>query len=122
MTPAHFSAAGCGRDSYDLALATAPMRQVRAVATAVGKLPSLGAFAHRPGGIQRCRKSTLLRLIAGRLALTSGHITTNGNVGYLPQMLTLVTDSTVADLDRKVGEIGGGEAMLVVITGLRLQS
>jgi ATPase subunit of ABC transporter with duplicated ATPase domains len=116
-------------------------------------------------------KSTLLRLIAGSLALTSGRITTNGDVGYLPQTLTLVTDSTVADLlgighklkalraiesgnasvenfdvvgddwdietradeslrhigfsgadlDRNVGEISGGEAMLVAITGLRLQ-
>jgi ATPase subunit of ABC transporter with duplicated ATPase domains len=116
-------------------------------------------------------KSTLLRLIAGSLALTSGRITTNGDVGYLPQTLTLVTDSTVADLlgighklkalraiesgdasvenfdvvgddwaietradeslrhigfsgadlDRNIGEISGGEAMLVAITGLRLQ-
>jgi ATPase subunit of ABC transporter with duplicated ATPase domains len=116
-------------------------------------------------------KSTLLRLIAGILAPTSGHITTIGNVGYLPQTLTLNTDSTVADLlgvgprvkalraieagdasvenfevvgddwdietradeslrhigfsgadlDRQVGEVSGGEAMLVAITGLRLQ-
>ncbi|MDR6986498.1 ATPase subunit of ABC transporter with duplicated ATPase domains [Paenarthrobacter nitroguajacolicus] len=116
-------------------------------------------------------KSTLLRLIAGSIAPTSGSITTNGDVGYLPQTLTLVTDSTVADLlgighklkalraiesgdvsvenfdavgddwdiearadkslrhiglseadlERNVGEISGGEAMLVAITGLRLQ-
>ena len=116
-------------------------------------------------------KSTLLRLIAGILAPTGGRITTNGDVGYLPQTLTLITDSTVADLlgighkvralraiesgdasvenfeivgddwdietradeslrhigfsaedlERNVGEISGGEAMLVAITGLRLQ-
>ncbi|MDQ0104859.1 ATPase subunit of ABC transporter with duplicated ATPase domains [Paenarthrobacter nicotinovorans] len=116
-------------------------------------------------------KSTLLRLIAGVLTPTSGRISTNGEVGYLPQTLTLKTDSTVADLlgigpklralraiesgdaavenfetvgddwdietradeslrhigfsgsdlDRNVGEISGGEAMLVAITGLRLQ-
>ncbi|MEV7661521.1 ABC-F family ATP-binding cassette domain-containing protein [Paenarthrobacter sp. NPDC089316] len=116
-------------------------------------------------------KSTLLRLIAGILTPTSGRITTTGDVGYLPQTLTLITDSTVADmlgvghkvralraiesgdasvenfeilgddwdietradeslrhigfsatdLDRNVGEISGGEAMLVAITGLRLQ-
>ncbi|MFJ4207901.1 ABC-F family ATP-binding cassette domain-containing protein [Paenarthrobacter sp. NPDC089675] len=116
-------------------------------------------------------KSTLLRLIAGILTPTSGRITTNGDVGYLPQTLTLITDSTVADLlgighkvralraiesgdasvenfeivgddwdietradeslrhiglsaadlERNVGEISGGEAMLVAITGLRLQ-
>ncbi|MDI2037054.1 ABC-F family ATP-binding cassette domain-containing protein [Paenarthrobacter nitroguajacolicus] len=116
-------------------------------------------------------KSTLLRLIAGVLRPTSGRISTNGDVGYLPQTLTLITDSTVADLlgighklralraiesgdasvqnfeivgddwdietradeslrhigfsgtdlDRNVGEISGGEAMLVAITGLRLQ-
>jgi ATPase subunit of ABC transporter with duplicated ATPase domains len=116
-------------------------------------------------------KSTLLRLIAGILTPTNGRITTNGHVGYLPQTLTLITASTVADLlgighkvkalraiesgdaslenfeivgddwdietradeslrhigfsgadlDRNVGEISGGEAMLVAITGLRLQ-
>ena len=116
-------------------------------------------------------KSTLLRLIAGILTPTSGRITTTGDVGYLPQTLTLITDSTVADLlgvghkvralraiesgdasvenfeilgddwdietradeslrhigfsatdlDRNVGEISGGEAMLVAITGLRLR-
>lgn len=115
-------------------------------------------------------KSTLLRLIAGRLTPTSGRITTTGDVGYLPQTLTLTSDTTVAqllgiadtlaalraiesgdvderhfdtvgddwdvetraadalrdigltaaDLDRRVGQLSGGEAMLVAITGLRL--
>ncbi len=122
-------------------------------------------------GANGAGKSTLLRLIAGVMAPTSGRITTNGDVGYLPQTLTLGTGSTVADLlgigpklralraieagdatvenfeivgddwdietradeslrhigfsgsdlDRSVGEISGGEAMLVAITGLRLQ-
>ncbi|MET1018008.1 MAG: ATP-binding cassette domain-containing protein, partial [Leifsonia flava] len=43
-------------------------------------------------------KSTLLRLIAGQLVPTSGRIVTVGDVGYLPQTLTLRVDSTVADL------------------------
>jgi ATPase subunit of ABC transporter with duplicated ATPase domains len=116
-------------------------------------------------------KSTLLRLIAGILTPTTGRITTNGDVGYLPQTLTLNRDSTMADLlgigekvqalraiesgdvavehfevlgddwdietradealhdvgfsgadlDRQVGEISGGEAMLVALTGLRVR-
>ncbi len=43
-------------------------------------------------------KSTLLRLIAGELQPTSGHIDTNGEVGYLPQTLTLRHDTTIAEL------------------------
>lgn len=43
-------------------------------------------------------KSTLLRLIAGRLTPSSGRIETAGDVGYLPQTLTLTGDSTVAEL------------------------
>ncbi|SNY88755.1 ATPase components of ABC transporters with duplicated ATPase domains [Nocardia amikacinitolerans] len=116
-------------------------------------------------------KSTLLRLIAGILTPTSGRIETTGEVGYLPQTLTLRRDDTLAhllgiagklaalraiesgatdeehfetigddwdiesradealheigfgaaDLDRKVGQISGGEAVLVAITGLRIQ-
>ncbi|MBB5911777.1 ATPase subunit of ABC transporter with duplicated ATPase domains [Nocardia transvalensis] len=116
-------------------------------------------------------KSTLLRLIAGILTPTSGHIDTAGEVGYLPQTLTLGHDDTIAqllgvadtlaalraiesgetgehhfdavgddwdiearadealheigfgaaDLDRKVGEISGGQAVLVAITGLRIR-
>jgi ATPase subunit of ABC transporter with duplicated ATPase domains len=116
-------------------------------------------------------KSTLLRLIAGELAPTSGRIETVGNVGYLPQTLTLTGSATVAqllgidevlgalraiesgdvdvrhfdtvgddwdiearadealheigfsaaDLDRRVAEVSGGEAMLVAVTGLRLR-
>ncbi|WP_433610953.1 ABC-F family ATP-binding cassette domain-containing protein [Prescottella agglutinans] len=116
-------------------------------------------------------KSTLLRLIAGVLRPTSGRIDLMGEVGYLPQTLTLRKDSTVAellgidgiigalraiesgdvgahhfdtvgddwdiearadealheigfsaaDLDRRVDEVSGGEAMLIAITGLRIR-
>ncbi|MRH92133.1 ATP-binding cassette domain-containing protein [Nocardia sp. SYP-A9097] len=116
-------------------------------------------------------KSTLLRLIAGVLTPTSGRVETTGEVGYLPQTLTLDRDTTIAqllgiastlaalraveagevdevlfetigddwdiesradealheigfsaaDLDRKVGEISGGQAVLIAITGLRIQ-
>jgi ATPase subunit of ABC transporter with duplicated ATPase domains len=43
-------------------------------------------------------KSTLLRLIAGILPPTSGSVTATGEVGYLPQNLTLDVDTTVAAL------------------------
>lgn len=116
-------------------------------------------------------KSTLLRLLAGRLTPSSGQVSTTGDVGYLPQTLTLDAANTVAgllgirdkldalhaiergdvderhfdtlgddwdletradealraiglsaaDLGRSVSELSGGEAMLVAITGLRLQ-
>jgi len=116
-------------------------------------------------------KSTLLRLIAGVLTPTSGQLTTVGEVGYLPQTLTLTHDASVADLlgirstlaalraieggdahernfeavgddwdigtrvdealhgigfgsrdlDRPVGALSGGEAMLIAVAGLRLR-
>ncbi len=40
----------------------------------------------------------MLRLIAGDLAPTSGTVTTTGELGYLPQHITLSTGATVADL------------------------
>jgi ATPase subunit of ABC transporter with duplicated ATPase domains len=43
-------------------------------------------------------KSTLLRLIAGSLRPTSGSVSVTGEVGYLPQDLTLDTSATVASL------------------------
>jgi len=49
-------------------------------------------------GVNGSGKSTLLRLIAGDLQPTAGSITTAGDVGYLPQSLTLDVDATVADL------------------------
>ncbi|MBM7367918.1 ABC-F family ATP-binding cassette domain-containing protein [Gordonia hydrophobica] len=116
-------------------------------------------------------KSTLLKLVAGRLAPASGRVDVAGDVGYLPQDLTLAADATVADLlgisavrtalraiesgdadpihfdtigddwdiegradealgrigfsaadlDRRVAELSGGEAMLVAVSGLRLR-
>jgi ATPase subunit of ABC transporter with duplicated ATPase domains len=116
-------------------------------------------------------KSTLLRIIAGQLAPTTGRIVSSGDVDHLPQTLTLGTAATVADLlgiagkvaalhaiesgdvaerhfdvigndwdietradealrqigltaadlDRRVDELSGGEAMLVAIAGLRLR-
>ncbi|WP_159599029.1 ABC-F family ATP-binding cassette domain-containing protein [Agromyces humi] len=43
-------------------------------------------------------KSTLLRLIAGELHPTSGRVDADGDIGYLPQTLTLSTSTTVAEL------------------------
>jgi ATPase subunit of ABC transporter with duplicated ATPase domains len=43
-------------------------------------------------------KSTLLRLVAGALRPTSGSVTATGEVGYLPQDLTLDAGATVASL------------------------
>ncbi len=49
-------------------------------------------------GVNGSGKSTLLRLIAGCLGPTSGSVTVTGEVGYLPQNLTLDVDATVASL------------------------
>lgn len=116
-------------------------------------------------------KSTLLRLVAGELQPTSGRIEVTGPVGYLPQLLTLREEMTVADLlgisgvrsairsvergevtqqnldvigedwdiearaaaalhpigfsadhlERPVGALSGGEAILIAITALSLR-
>ncbi|MEU2344170.1 ATP-binding cassette domain-containing protein [Streptomyces sp. NPDC013082] len=42
-------------------------------------------------GLNGCGKSTLLRLIAGELDPTDGHIRTAGDIGHLPQDITLDT-------------------------------
>jgi ATPase subunit of ABC transporter with duplicated ATPase domains len=49
-------------------------------------------------GANGAGKSTLLRIIAGELRPTSGAVSTVGDVGALPQTLTLRTDATVAEL------------------------
>ncbi|MDR0837570.1 MAG: ATP-binding cassette domain-containing protein [Propionibacteriaceae bacterium] len=43
-------------------------------------------------------KTTLLRLITGELAPTSGQIVVDGRTAYLPQRITMSTSATVADL------------------------
>src|SRR5215469_14571802 len=49
-------------------------------------------------GVNGSGKSTLLRLIAGELTPGSGTVRTAGDVGYLPQAITLGTHRTVSDL------------------------
>jgi ATPase subunit of ABC transporter with duplicated ATPase domains len=49
-------------------------------------------------GVNGSGKSTLLRLIAGELRPSSGSLTVTGEVGYLPQNLTLDGASSVAGL------------------------
>src|SRR3984885_3783951 len=59
-------------------------------------------------------KSTLLRLIAGGLRPTSGSVTVTGEVGYLPQNLTLDVDATVASL---LGIATAAEAIRAIESG-----
>jgi ATPase subunit of ABC transporter with duplicated ATPase domains len=49
-------------------------------------------------GVNGSGKSTLLRIIAGELRPASGAVTARGEVGYLPQNLTLDADAPVASL------------------------
>ena len=59
-------------------------------------------------------KSTLLRLIAGELRPTAGHLDTTGDIGYLPQNLTLDKSTTIADL---LGISGTLDAMAAIESG-----
>jgi ATPase subunit of ABC transporter with duplicated ATPase domains len=49
-------------------------------------------------GVNGSGKSTLLKLIAGELAPAAGTMKTRGEVGYLPQAITLGTRRSVSDL------------------------
>jgi ATPase subunit of ABC transporter with duplicated ATPase domains len=49
-------------------------------------------------GVNGSGKSTLLKLIAGELRPGSGAVRTHGEVGYLPQAITLGTDQSVSGL------------------------
>ena len=49
-------------------------------------------------GVNGSGKSTLLRLIAGELRPIAGVVRADGEVGYLPQAITLGTHRTVSDL------------------------
>ncbi|MBB6626645.1 ABC-F family ATP-binding cassette domain-containing protein [Nocardioides sp. KIGAM211] len=55
-------------------------------------------------GVNGSGKSTLLRLVAGALAPTSGHVGVAGEVGYLPQDLTLDVAQRVEDF-LGIGEV-----------------
>jgi ATPase subunit of ABC transporter with duplicated ATPase domains len=60
-------------------------------------------FSFGPGrtgliGVNGSGKSTLLRLIAGELRPSAGSIRAAGEVGYLPQAITLGTHRSVSDL------------------------
>src|SRR5262245_64667100 len=49
-------------------------------------------------GVNGSGKSTLLKLIAGELRPGSGAVRTHGEVGYLPQAITLGTHQSVSGL------------------------
>ncbi|MGH3167437.1 MAG: ATP-binding cassette domain-containing protein, partial [Trebonia sp.] len=62
-------------------------------------------------GVNGTGKSTLLRLVAGRLAPTSGSVTVSGEIGYLAQDLTLDTSITVAALLGIAAKLGAIRAI-----------
>ncbi len=65
-------------------------------------------------GLNGAGKSTLLRLVTGELTPTSGHVGVSGEVGYLPQTLTLAVGMTVADL---LGVRGKLDALRAITAG-----
>lgn len=66
-------------------------------------------------GVNGAGKSTLLRLVAGELTPTAGHLGVAGEVGYLPQDLTLDTGQPVdaflgiASVRRALHAVEGGD-------------
>jgi ATPase subunit of ABC transporter with duplicated ATPase domains len=65
-------------------------------------------------GVNGSGKSTLLKLIAGELKPAEGTIKTRGEVGYLPQSITLGTRRTVSDL---LGITGARDALHKIEAG-----
>ncbi|MFD9855262.1 ABC-F family ATP-binding cassette domain-containing protein [[Kitasatospora] papulosa] len=65
-------------------------------------------------GLNGCGKSTLLRLIAGELDPTDGHIRTAGDIGYLPQDITL---DTALRVDQVLGVATARTARLAIEAG-----
>src|SRR3954447_3629292 len=67
-------------------------------------------------GVNGAGKSTLLRLVAGDLRPTAGHLIVAGEIGYLPQDLTLDTSQPVdeflgiATVRRAVRAVEAGDA------------
>lgn len=80
-------------------------------------------------GVNGSGKSTLLKLIAGELRPTSGMVHASGEIGYLPQDLTIRADQSVPDrlglpaavLDRSLGELSGGEVIRLGLARLLLR-
>ena len=65
-------------------------------------------------GVNGSGKSTLLKLIAGELRPGDGIVRARGEVGYLPQAITLGTRRTVSDL---LGITGARAALHAIEAG-----